>query len=112
MLERGQLTEGHARAVLAVPDHEGRRRLAREIVRKGLSVRAAEQRAKWAGAKQKPRVRASPVDPALADRVRSAFANLTGFHAKVGHGKVEFVFADEHELEELAEALERAASRL
>src|SRR6266545_2453726 len=51
MLERGQLTEGHARAVLAVPDHEGRRRLAREIVQKGLSVRAAEQRAKWAGAK-------------------------------------------------------------
>ena len=70
MLERGQLTEGHARAVLAVPDHEGRRRLAREIVQKGLSVRAAEQRAKWAGAKQKPRVRTAPVDPALAARVR------------------------------------------
>src|SRR5204862_119814 len=49
MVERGQLTEGHARAVLAVPDHEGRRRLAREIVRRGLSVRAAEQRAKAAG---------------------------------------------------------------
>jgi len=112
MLERGQLTEGHARAVLAVPDHEGRRRLAREIVRKGLSVRAAEQRAKWAGAKQKPRVRAAPVDPALAERVRSAIAHLTGFHAKVVRGRVELVFADEHELEELAEALERAASRL
>jgi len=112
MLDRGQLTEGHARAVLAVPDNEGRRRLAREIVRKGLSVRAAEQRAKWAGAKQKPRVRATPVDPALAERVRSAFAHLTGFHAKVGRGRVELVFADEHELEELAEALERAASRL
>jgi ParB family transcriptional regulator, chromosome partitioning protein len=112
MLDRGQLTEGHARAVLAVPDNEGRRKLAREIVRKGLSVRAAEQRAKWAGAKQKPRVRATPVDPALAERVRSAFAHLTGFHAKVGRGRVELVFADEHELEELAEALERAASRL
>ena len=112
MLERGQLTEGHARAVLAVPDHEGRRKLAREIVRKGLSVRAAEQRAKWAGAKQKPRVRASPVDPALAERVRSAIAHLTGFHAKVGRGRIELVFADEHELEELAEALERASSRL
>jgi len=112
MLDRGQLTEGHARAVLAVPDNEGRRRLAREIVKKGLSVRAAEQRAKWAGAKQKPRVRATPVDPALAERVRSAIAHLTGFHAKVGRGRVELVFADEHELEELAEALERAASRL
>jgi len=112
MVERGQLSEGHARAVLAVPDHEGRRRLAREIVQKGLSVRAAEQRAKWAGARQRPRVPATPVDPALAARVRDAFERLTGFHAKVGSGRVELVFADEHELEDLAEALERAAARL
>jgi ParB family chromosome partitioning protein len=112
MLERGQLTEGHARAVLAVPDHEGRRRLAREIVQKGLSVRAAEQRAKWAGAKRKPRVQAAQVDPELAGRVRTAFEHLTGFHAKVGRGRIELVFADEHELAELAEALERAAAKL
>jgi ParB family chromosome partitioning protein len=111
MLERGQLTEGHARAVLSVPDHEGRRRLAREIVQKGLSVRAAEQRAKWAGAKQKPRVRAMPVDPALATRVRDALRALTGFDAKVGASRVELAFADEHELAELAEALETAASK-
>ncbi len=111
MLERGQLSEGHARAVLAVPDHEGRRRLAREIVQKGLSVRAAEQRAKWAGAKQKPRLRAAPVDPALATRVRDALAQLTGFDAKIGRGRVELPFADEHELAELAEALERAAAK-
>jgi ParB family transcriptional regulator, chromosome partitioning protein len=111
MLERGQLTEGHARAVLAVPDHEGRRRLAREIVQKGLSVRAAEQRAKWAGAKQKPRLRVAPVDPALATRVRDALAQLTGFDAKVARGRVELPFADEHELAELAEALERAAAK-
>jgi len=108
MLERGQLSEGHARAVLAVPDHEGRRRLAREIVQKGLSVRAAEQRAKWAGAKQKPRLRVAPVDPALATRVRTAIAQLIGVDAKVGRGRVELPFADEHELAELAEALERA----
>lgn len=112
MVERGQLTEGHARAVLAVPDHEGRRRLAREILQKGLSVRVAEQRAKWAGAKQKPRVRSSPVDPALAARVRDAVQRLTGFHAKVSSGRVELAFADEHELEEIAEALERASARM
>jgi len=112
MVERGQLSEGHARAVLAVPDNEGRRKLAREIVQKGLSVRAAEQRAKWAGAKQKPRIKSTPVDPALAGRVRSALEHLTGFHAKVATGRVEIVFGDEHELEELAEALERAAAKL
>ena len=46
LVERGALTEGHARAVLAVPDHEGRRRLARRIVQQGLSVRAAERAAR------------------------------------------------------------------
>jgi len=111
MVERGQLTEGHARAVLAVPDHEGRRRLAREIVQKGLSVRAAEQRAKWAGARQKPRARPVPVDPALAARARDAIERLTGWRARVTSSRVELAFADEHELAELVEALERAASR-
>ena len=107
MVERGQLSEGHARAVLAVPDHEGRRRLAREIVQKGLSVRAAEQRAKWAGAKQRPRARTAPVDPALASRARDALERLTGFRARVGASRVEIAFADEHELAEIVEALER-----
>jgi len=112
MVERGQLTEGHARAVLAVPDHDGRRRLAREIVRRGLSVRAAEQRAKWAGARQRPRSRSAAVDPALADRVRSAAELLTGRQARVVPGWVELPFGDEHDLAELAEALENAAATM
>ena len=110
MVERGQLSEGHARAVLSVPDHEGRRRLAAEIVRKGLSVRAAEQRARWAGARTKPRRKGTTVDPALAARVRASLERLTGFGVKVVAGRVEIRFADEHELEDLADALERSTS--
>jgi ParB family transcriptional regulator, chromosome partitioning protein len=110
MVERGELTEGHARAVLAVPDDDGRRRLAREIVTKGLTVRAAERAARWAGAKRKPRRQpANRVDPALADRVRIAFERRTGFRPKITATKVEIPIADEHELAELAEALERSA---
>jgi ParB family transcriptional regulator, chromosome partitioning protein len=109
MVERGELSEGHARAVLAVPDQEGRRRLAREIVKTGMSVRAAEQRARWAGAKQKPRTKASPVDPALAARVRASAERLTGLPVRVVRGRLEVHFADEFELAELAEALERFA---
>jgi ParB family chromosome partitioning protein len=109
MVERGDLTEGHARAVLAVPDQEGRRRLAAEIVRRGLSVRAAEQAARWAGARQKPRrAKASPVDPALAGRAREAVRRLTGFDARVRGARLEVEFADEHGLAELVEALEAA----
>jgi ParB family chromosome partitioning protein len=108
MVERGELSEGHARAVLAVPDQEGRRRLARQIVRRGLSVRAAERAARWAGAKQKPRARAAPVDPALAVRVREALVRLTGRPARVRGSAIEIEFTDEHDLRELVEALEAA----
>ena len=108
MVERGELTDGHARAVLAVPDNDGRRRLAGEIVAKGLTVRAAERAARWAGARRKPRrVRAARIDPALAERVRVAFERATGFRPRVGTTRVEIPISDEHELAELAEVLER-----
>ena len=105
MLARGDLTERHARAVLAVPDREGQKKLAKRIVEQGLSARAAERAAQDAGAKRKPRKK-SAVDPALAGRVREAFERATGFQARVGPGQVVVEFRDEHELEELAEALE------
>jgi len=105
MLARGDLTERHARAVLAVPDREGQKRLAKRIVEQGLSARAAERAAQDAGAKRKPRKKTA-VDPALAARVRDALERATGFKARVAPGHVEIEFRDEHELEELAEALE------
>jgi ParB family transcriptional regulator, chromosome partitioning protein len=108
MLERGELTEGHARAVLAVPDHGERRRLAREIVRRGLSVREAERLARWAGASRKPRRAGIRVDPVLADRVRTAAELLTGRSVRVRSNRLEITFADEVELAELAEVLEAA----
>jgi ParB family chromosome partitioning protein len=106
LLERSDLTEGHARAVLAVPDQDGRRRLARQIVRRGMSVRAAERAARWAGASTKPR-KVARIDPALAERARKAAERATGFPARVASGRLEVPFADETELAELVEALER-----
>jgi ParB family chromosome partitioning protein len=106
MVERGELSEGHARAVLAVPDADERRRLARKIVAQGMSVRAAERAARWSGARTKPRTK-SPVDPALAARVKEGLQRLTGLEARVASGRVELAFADEHDLEELAATVER-----
>jgi ParB family chromosome partitioning protein len=109
MIERGELTEGHARAVLAVPDNEGRRRLAREIVAKGLTVRAAERAARWAGARTKQRRQSVRLDPALVARAKTAADRITGFSSRVTPNRLEISFADETELAELVEALERAA---
>jgi len=109
MVERGELTEGHARAVLAVPDNEGRRRLARKIVRQGLSVRAAEREARWSGARTNRRRRPA-ADPQIAERVRLAAECLTGFSARVTARGLEIPVESEQQLEELAEALEAAGA--
>jgi ParB family chromosome partitioning protein len=107
MLERGQLSEGHARAVLAVPDHEGRRLLARSIVARGLSVRAAERAARFSGARTRPR-RNGRADPGLAERAKAAAERLTGAQIHVGPARIEIRYRSDTELEEIVEALESA----
>jgi ParB family chromosome partitioning protein len=105
MVARGELTEGHARAVLSLPDHDARKKLAKRIARDGMSVRAAEKAAQDGGAARRPRVTAA-IDPALAERARGAAERLTGLPARVSAGKLEIHFGDELRLEELVEALE------
>ena len=106
LVERGALSEGHARAVLAVPDHEDRRRLARRIVRQGMSVRAAERAARWAGARTKTRREGAKVDPELAARARDALERLTGAGVRVTSRRIEIDFAGETDLAEIVESLE------
>jgi len=48
LLERGDLSEGHGRALLLASDHADRRRLARSAVAGGWSVRLLEARAREA----------------------------------------------------------------
>ena len=55
LLERGELSEGHGRALLLAADHADRRRLARTAVAEGWSVRTLEARAREANA--------APADP-------------------------------------------------
>jgi ParB family chromosome partitioning protein len=107
LVDAGELSEGHARAVLAVHDSVQRRRLARRIVRDGLSVRATERAARQAGARTKPR-RKRVVDPVLADRVETAGERVLGVPVKVRLGKVEIAFEDDVALADIAEALEWA----
>jgi ParB family transcriptional regulator, chromosome partitioning protein len=105
MLARGDLSEGHARAVLSLQDDDARRRLARRIVKEGLTVRVAERAAQEGGAKRRPR-KIPLVDPALADRARAAAELLTGLPARIADGKLSIRFEDETKLAELVETLE------
>ena len=109
MLARGDISEGHARAVLSLPDDDARRRLARRIAKEGLTVRSAERAAQAGGAKRRPR-RMSLIDPALADRARAAAELLTGLPSRVTDGKLQIRFEDETSLAELVETLEATSA--
>ena len=109
MLARGDMSEGHARAVLSLSDDDARRRLARRIVKEGMTVRSAERAAQEGGAKRRPR-KVSLVDPELADRATAAAELVTGLPARITDGKLSIRFDDETKLAELVETLEAAGA--
>ena len=106
LLERGLITEGHARAILAVPGHDQRRALARQVVRKGLTVRATERAARWAGAKTKPR-KTRAHRPGAGSPGSHGAESIVGSAVRVTDTRIEIPFSDETELEEIIEAFER-----
>ncbi|HEV2858786.1 MAG TPA: ParB/RepB/Spo0J family partition protein [Solirubrobacterales bacterium] len=71
LLEKGELSEGHGKALLAAPGHDVRRRLARDAARGGWSVRETEKRVKLAG-QPKARPRRATVDPDAEAALRDA----------------------------------------
>lgn len=62
-VERGELSEGHARALLAIPGGERRRAAARKVIEEALSVRKTEELARRLAARPAPAARhgAGPV---------------------------------------------------
>lgn len=78
LLERGELSEGHGRAILQLRGNDSRRRLAREAAAGGWSVRETENRAKLAGrprAGDRPRRRRA-LDPELKEALEEAEEKL------------------------------------
>jgi ParB family chromosome partitioning protein len=67
LIERGELSEGHGRALLTAEDHGDRRRLARSTVQNGWSVRELESQARRTNAgtdaPRRPRRRARGLHP-------------------------------------------------
>jgi ParB family chromosome partitioning protein len=68
MVERGHITAGHARALLAVKDEKRQLELANEIVARQLSVRDVESRAREISSDKgvKPRKTAQPSTPTVS----------------------------------------------
>jgi len=81
LLESGELSEGHGRALLGARGNDVRRRLARDAARGGWSVRETENRAKLAG-QPKSGGNHRKVDPEEAAALRDA---ADRFESALGH---------------------------
>ncbi len=97
----GKISAGHARAVLSVPDHDTRLRLATKIAEEGLSVREAENLAKLLAAGQGERA-PRPIAPksfkTAARLLRRMLATNVRVRAGKDKNKIEIEFRGEEDL--------------
>ena len=103
LIARDQLSAGHARAVLSIPDDDRRMKLAHKIVDEGLSVREAETLARLFAAGQTAERATRPVSPKSYKIVARKMRKLLGTNVRVrqtaNKGKIEIDFQGEEELE-------------
>ncbi len=116
LLESGELSEGHGKALLGADGNDVRRRLARDAARGGWSVRETENRAKLAGQPKKKRgssrLQLAPEEAAAmreaGDKLESAFGHEVTVRPRGGEIAVEIRFEDLDQALDLARALKRA----
>lgn len=108
-VEDGLLSAGHARALLALPSAADQELLAREFLRRGLSVRMAEARVqeRLSGTPRKP-VAAPENDPDTRDaeqRLQRALGTRVEIRRRKKGGEVRLAFYSEEQLIGLFERL-------
>ena len=103
MVSRGTLSQGHARAILAVKDQAGRVALAERVARQGLSVRQAERLASGGPPPQK-----APPSPHLARleaALQEALSTRVEVRSRGRRGRIVIHFSDAEQCERLFELI-------
>ena len=108
MMEEGQITAGHARAILAVPTEEGRIKLAQKVVAENLTVRQTENLAPLFSVTRdeiKPKNPAPQYFKRAARTLRQALDTTVKVKQVRGKNKIEIEFKDEDDLARIIEQL-------
>ena len=114
LLFEEKITAGHARAILSVPDSEGRKKLTEKLLEKNLSVRETEAIARlMAGKKDAPKRVKEPA-PKSYKTVARSLAETLGAEVRIksskGKNRIEVEFKDEADLERLYRLISRPSN--
>jgi ParB family chromosome partitioning protein len=109
-LSNGDISAGHARAILSLPDRERQVALWKRILKEGLSVRKAESLAKNLPSPTAP-AKVSSRRPAYITQIEEKLRNALGTHVRLYHkkgkgGKIEVEYYSDEDLERLLELFE------
>lgn len=110
----GLLTSGHGRAILSVPEEEGRIRLAKKIVEESLSVREAEALARLYGTQGIERVKRLPSPRSfkiVARKLRQQLETNVRVKSVRGKNRIEIEFKDEEDLERIFSLLNETPAK-
>jgi ParB family chromosome partitioning protein len=113
MMMEGQLSAGHGRAILALPDEEARIKLAKKVVDENLTVRDTENIARLYSSQGLERTKRAPSPRSFGIAARKLRKLLkAGVRVKTvrGRNKIEIEFTDEHDLERILATIEDTAT--
>ncbi len=107
MVAGGELSAGHARALLACPDPERMRELARRCVAEELPVREVERLAKAASTGTAAAAKRDPNLVELEDNLRHLFGSRVQIREKGGKGSITVNFESKDHYQRVVTLLER-----
>lgn len=107
-LAQGQITEGHARAMLALDGPDGQRNVWKAVIGRGLNVRQTEEMVRRLTAAPRPRRLEQPPSPetkALEDRFREALGTKVQLFRSRRGGRLVIHFYSEEDLQALCDLI-------
>ena len=112
MVETGELSEGHARAILGLPDQDSQKELADQVIKERLSVRQTEKlvrdtaRPKKAVKEKKPNPEAEAILMDLAERLKTHLGTKVSIRPTGANGgKIEIDYYSYEDLDRLFDLL-------
>jgi ParB family chromosome partitioning protein len=111
-LRKGEISAGHARALLGLPERAQQVDLCKTILKNGLSVRQVERLVQRAGKpKSGAKKKVSPTAPyairEAEDKLRRIFGTQVRIHLQGKSGKIELEFYSDNDLERLLELMQK-----